>query len=105
LGGTNIRAARIYADGKILARDKVPTHASEGMSAVVQRIAELIQHVRGPDTVAAGVGTPGVPDHQTGVMTLPAVNLPGSADFPLTATIQKAVGIPVYADNDGNLAA
>ena len=106
LGGTNIRAARVDATGKVLARAKVPTHAKQGgMSAVAERIAELVKEVKGPHTKAVGVGTPGVPDPKTGVMTLQAVNIPGSAGFPLTRTISSLVGLPVFADNDGNLAA
>ena len=105
LGGTNIRAARIDAAGKILARKKVPTKGSEGMPAVAVRIAALIKSVRGPNTQGVGVGTPGVPDPKTGVMRLPAVNIAGSLGFPLTETLAKATGLPVSADNDGNLAA
>ena len=106
LGGTNIRAARVDEAGKVLKRDKVPTRAKEGgMAAVADRIAELIEKVRGPETTAVGIGTPGVPDFKTGVMTLPAVNIPGSSGFPLTRTISNKVNLPVFADNDGNLAA
>jgi glucokinase len=106
LGGTNIRAARVDSTGKVLARDKVPTHAKQGgMSAVAERIANLVKGVKGPHTKAVGVGTPGVPDPKTGVMTLQAVNIPGSAGFPLTRTISSLVNLPVFADNDGNLAA
>jgi glucokinase len=105
LGGTNIRAARVDKDGKILARTKIPTLAQEGMAAVVANIAGAVKSVRGPETVAVGVGTPGVPDHKTGEMRLPAVNIPGSLGFPLTAELARLTGLPVKADNDGNLAA
>lgn len=106
LGGTNIRAALVDVTGKVIKRDKIPTHAKQGgMAAVAERISELIEKVRDPKTKAVGIGTPGVPDQQTGVMTLPAVNIPGSSGFPLTRTITNKVNLPVFADNDGNLAA
>jgi len=106
LGGTNIRAARVSPDGKVIVRDKISTLAKEGgMAAVVDRIAGLVKKVRGPETMAVGVGTPGVPDWETGEMLLPAVNIPGSGGFPLSSTLSKATGLPVFADNDGNLAA
>lgn len=105
LGGTNIRAARVNADGKILAREKVPTLAKEGgMSAVVQRISELVAKLRSPDTKGIGVGTPGIPDPVTGVMRIPAVNIPGSDNYPLGGEISKLSGLPVWADNDASLA-
>ena len=105
LGGTNIRAARVNSAGKILARGKVPTHGGEGMAAVAERIAELIDKVRSPATCAAGIGTPGVPDPVSGDMLSPAVNIPGSAGFPLCRTLSRRTGLRVMADNDGNLAA
>jgi glucokinase len=105
LGGTNIRAARVDKNGKILVREKISTHAKEGMAAVVANIAGLVQKVRGPDTVGVGVGTPGVPNHKTGEMLLPAVNIPGSGGFQLTKELTRLTNLPVSADNDGNLAA
>ena len=105
LGGTNIRAARVDANGKVLARAKVPTKAEEGMKAAVERIAFLVNKLKGPATKAVGVGTPGVPDPETGIMRLPAVNIPASEEFPLTGEISRQTGLPVFADNDGNLAA
>jgi glucokinase len=105
LGGTNIRAARVDVDGNILARDKVSTNAKDGMASVVQRISELVLKLKTPQTTSVGVGTPGVPDPQTGIIRLPAVNIPGSMDFPLSTEIQRLTGLKVIADNDGNLAA
>lgn len=105
LGGTNIRAARVDGEGKILARDKVPTQASEGMAAVVGRIAELVNRLKTPAVKAVGIGTPGVPDPVTGRMRLPAVNIPGSTDFPLATELARLTGLTAAADNDANLAA
>ncbi|HLX60636.1 MAG TPA: ROK family protein [Planctomycetota bacterium] len=105
LGGTNIRAARVDADGKILVRDKVSTRASEGMTAVMGRIAELVNTLKTPAVKAVGLGTPGVPDPHTGRMRLPAVNLPGSDDFPLGEQLAAKTSLIAACDNDGNLAA
>src|SRR6185295_7605937 len=105
LGGTNIRAARVDSNGKILARDKVPTRAGDGMAAVVARIAELVNKNKTPAVKAVGVGTPGVPDPHTGRMRLPAVNIPGSADYPLAGDVATKTGLIAACDNDGNLAA
>ena len=105
LGGTNIRAARVDAEGKILTHDKVPTRASDGMAAVVGRIAELVNKNKTPAVKAVGVGTPGVPDPHTGRMRLPAVNIPGSADYPLAGELADKTGLLTACDNDGNLAA
>ena len=105
LGGTNIRAARIDSEGQILARGKVPTRASEGMDAVMGRIAELVASVTSPSVKAVGLGTPGVPDPVTGRLRLPAVNIAASTDYPLGGELAKRTGLPAVCDNDGNLAA
>ncbi|MEI6236419.1 MAG: ROK family protein [Planctomycetota bacterium] len=105
LGGTNIRVARVDATGRILARGKVPTLASEGMDAVMGRIAELVASVKSPAVKAVGLGTPGVPDPVTGRLRLPAVNIAASTDYPLGGELAARTGLMAACDNDGNLAA
>jgi len=105
LGGTNIRAARIDACGNIAASEKTATLAEQGMAAVVRRIAELVQRVRGAETKSIGVGTPGTPDPKTGSMKSPALNIPDSLGYPLCSELTRITGLPASADNDGNLAA
>ena len=104
LGGTNIRAARIDGAGSLLARDKIDTRAEDGMERVLERMAELVGRVRGPQTLGIGVGTPGTPDPESGVMKSRAVNIPGSQGFPLCPELARRTGLPASADNDGNLA-
>lgn len=104
LGGTNIRAARVDASGKVLVRDKTATLAEEGMQAVARRLADLVQRVRGSGTVGIGIGTPGTPDPVTGVMKSRAVNIPDSQGYPLCPELTRVTGLPACADNDGNLA-
>ncbi|MCW8131070.1 MAG: ROK family protein [Planctomycetota bacterium] len=105
LGGTNIRAARVNERGEVLARDKTATLAESGMGAVAARMAELVNKVRGPETIGIGVGTPGTPDPDTGVMKSRAVNIPDSQGYPLCPELTRITGLPAGADNDGNLAA
>ena len=75
------------------------------MSAVMRRIADLVASVKTPAVRAVGLGTPGVPDPHTGRMRLPAVNIAGSADFPMTGELAAKTGLLAACDNDGNLAA
>ena len=46
-----------------------------------------------------------MPDPETGRMRLPAVNIPGSADFPITGELASRTGLKAACDNDGSLAA
>src|SRR5215218_6764505 len=56
-----------------------------------------------PDVVAVGLGVPATIDHDKGV-AVAAVNLPLS-DVPLREIVSERVGLPVFVDNDANVAA
>src|SRR5689334_1442022 len=82
LGGTNLRGA--IADtltGQIYHQRKRPTLAAEGQEAVIGRIVALIHELTQAggvdcDIKGVGIGVPGTPDIDTGVIQfLP--NLPG----------------------------
>jgi glucokinase len=107
LGGTNLRAA--IADtytGQIFHQRKCPTLAAEGQEAVIQRIVQLINELtqQSGDSANAikgvGIGVPGTPDLDTGVIQfLP--NLPGQwLDVPLRAIVEEQVQLPVALIND-----
>lgn len=107
LGGTNLRAAIADTDtGQICHQRKCPTLAAEGQDAVIQRIVQLIRELIDANGVAAcdikgvGIGVPGTPDMDTGVIQfLP--NLPGKwLNVPLQAIVQEQVKLPVALIND-----
>ena len=56
-----------------------------------------------PDVLCAGLGIPATIDHDRGV-AIQAVNLEIS-DVPLRDLMRERVGLPVYIDNDANVAA
>ncbi len=56
-----------------------------------------------PDVLSAGLGIPATIDHKRGV-AISAVNLEIS-DVPLRDLMRKRLGLPVYLDNDANVAA
>jgi glucokinase len=107
LGGTNLRAAIADTEtGEICYQRTSPTLATEGQEAVIQRIVQLITELiqisgGGACTVKGiGIGVPGTPDVDTGVIQfLP--NLPGKwLNVPLQAIIQEQVQLPVALIND-----
>jgi glucokinase len=107
LGGTNLRAAIADTDtGQVYHQRKYPTLAVEGQEAVIQRIVQLIRELTQADGVAfeeikgIGIGVPGTPDIETGVIQfLP--NLPGKwLNVPLHAIIEEQVQLPVALIND-----
>jgi len=56
-----------------------------------------------PGAVAVGLGIPATIDHDSGV-AVSAVNLPLD-DLPIRDLVSERVGLPVFVDNDGNVAA
>ncbi len=107
LGGTNLRAGVVDLDsGQVLEMNSVPTMAREGYTAVMDRMAELIQQTitaRGLEAGqvgGVGIGVPGALDLKQGlVVFLP--NLPGNwPHVPLQKTIAEKTGLPVFLLND-----
>ncbi|HSL46812.1 MAG TPA: ROK family protein [Anaerolineales bacterium] len=107
LGGTNLRAAIADTDtGEIFHQRKCPTLAADGQDAVIQRIVQLIRELTELDgepdceIKGVGIGVPGTPDIDTGVIQfLP--NLPGKwLNVPLQAIVEEQVKLPVALIND-----
>jgi glucokinase len=107
LGGTNLRAAIANTEtGEIYHQRQCPTLASEGQEAVIQRIVGLITELTQADGGAAcdiqgvGIGVPGTPDIDKGVIQI-LPNLPGQwLNVPLQAILQEQVKLPVALIND-----
>ncbi|WP_310463331.1 ROK family protein [Sphaerotilus sp.] len=104
LGGTQVRAALVGADGTLLARAATRTDAAGGPRAVVQQIGQLVAEVTAgvdPDALAGvGVCSPGPLDGSAGVV-LGIPTLPGWVDVPIVAWLTEALRLPVVLENDG----
>ena len=107
LGGTNLVAAAVTADGHILGRSSVPTPtgADAVLSAMeqVSRDAVALAGLTLEDFASAGIGAPGIANPDTGVVEY-SCNL----DFhnvAVTAPLSQRLGIPVFLENDANAAA
>ncbi len=81
---------------------KVPTEAEQGLDKVVLNIARAIDELRTEDTMAVGLGAPGMVDTENGIVRYPP-NLPGWDEVPLASILSQKVGLPVYVGNDANL--
>lgn len=107
LGGTNLRAAIADTDtGQVFHQRKRPTLAAEGQEAVILRIVTLIRELaqaNGSTSHAikgVGIGVPGTPDIDTGVIQI-LPNLPGKwQNVPLREIIEDQVQLPVALIND-----
>lgn len=108
LGGTNLRAAAVAADGSIVHRQSVLTKAAEGPDAVIGRIARLVDRVANEAGLSpeatVGIAAPGPLNPRTGVVHS-APNLPGWHDVPLRDLLSQQIHRTVVIGNDANCAA
>lgn len=106
LGGTQVRAALVDADGSVLARAAAKTAVDGGPEAVFRQIDGLVEVVSGgaEPPAAIGVCAPGPLDSRTGVV-LEIPTLPGWRDVPLRSRMESAYRLPVVLENDGIAAA
>jgi glucokinase len=103
LGGTQLRGAIIDNFGTIVEECKVSTEADKGPQHVINKMKQMISQLLSiKDVIAIGIGSPG-PLHN-GVVHLPP-NLPDWNQIPLVDLIYQEFDLPVYLDNDANVAA
>lgn len=109
LGGTNIKAGLVDAEGNILAQAGRPTALPRPAQAVADDIARTVrclmeEHNLTLDKVGGiGIGCPGTVNSETGIVEY-SNNL-GWRNFALGDHLRRATGLPVWAGNDANVAA
>lgn len=109
LGGTNVKTAVVARNGQMRGKDSRPTRADEGLDIVVDTMVAGVEQalenaqVDPSDLLAVGVGAPGPMNWRTGVVFSPP-NLPGWEDVPLADLMTERLNVPVYVDNDANVA-
>ncbi len=104
LGGTKMLVGVVDSEQHTHYEGK---ESSTGLSEerLVEELGRELQEAKQarPGALAAGLGIPATIDHDRGV-AIQAVNLEIS-DVPLRDLMRERIGLPVYLDNDANLAA
>ena len=108
LGGTNLRAAAVTSDGKMMRKLSGTTDLHEGRDAVIADMVQAIQRLEaecGTDKLAGvGIGVPGFILIEKGVI-VGSNNLPEFDNFPIRDDIEAKLGTPIFLENDANAAA
>ena len=109
LGATKVALGLIDPHDRIVARRRMPTHASDGPQAVVERITQSVTALAsalppGAQLRALGICTPGPLDHEAGVILDPP-NLPGWRNVPLRQMLAERLDLPVSLEHDAKAAA
>jgi glucokinase len=103
MGGTKLLGGVVDEHLEIHARLLRTVHKmkqDEIVETAVAAVEELREQV--PDVEAVGFGIPCLIDQSTGIAVI-AVNL-DIQDFPFRDVMQERLGMPVFMDNDGNVA-
>jgi len=106
MGGTNLRAALVAREGRIVARKKESTRMEEGAQRIAERLAglcrALMEEGSGQGEVSAvGLGVAGKIDHLNGIVLF-SPNLKALDGYPLAAELGKHLELPVVVENDAN---
>ena len=100
VGGTQLRAAHVSAAGKVLAWLAEPTATDPHQ--VIAQMRALVRQLGGVGAAAIGIGVPGRVDARHGrILSGGYVDLSG---FSLAESLGEDLDLPVFVDNDGNLA-
>jgi glucokinase len=109
LGGTNLRIAAVDVNGHLVEKVTLGTKVSLGRDHVINDMCEAIQHLsekykNSSSMLGIGIGVPGIIDMQTGLLR-ESPNLPGWAEYPVRAEIERRLNTMVILENDANVAA
>jgi glucokinase len=113
LGGTQLRAAVVAADGRVLAarRSRTPVEAGgpaivAGCIAALAEVRDLHAGIAGlPPLAGIGISVPGPVDPWAGVILDPPNLGRTFHDTPLAALVGDALGLPTVLDRDTQVAA
>ncbi|HEX3294931.1 MAG TPA: ROK family protein [Solirubrobacterales bacterium] len=104
LGGTKMAVGVVDSDQKVRYQGREP---STGLSEekLIEELGEELTEAKQarPDVLAAGLGIPATIDFDRG-LAIHAVNLT-ITDVPIRDLMQERIGLPVFVDNDANVAA
>jgi glucokinase len=104
LGGTKLLTGVVDADQKVLHESREKTTGASEPEVVDTIVAEIEEAKQAsPDLVAAGLGIPCTMDRERGV-AINAVNLE-ITDVPIRDIVSERTGLPIFVDNDANVAA
>ena len=109
LGGTKILSGIFDRSLECIGTAKVSTKAQRGVVAVVDRIDRCVRDavdeadLSMKQVAGVGVGAPGAVEFESGTVIF-APNLEGWKDVPLKKELEKHLDVPVFVENDGNVA-
>ncbi|MBN1414828.1 MAG: ROK family protein [Bacteroidales bacterium] len=109
IGGTNVNIGMVSEEKQVLDETVIGTEPEKGPENALNRVASAVHQIlkagqKNADYKGMGVGLPGLLDIENGCI-IEASNLPGWQHYGITGFFKKHFKIPVFMENDANLAA
>ena len=110
LGGTKILSGVFRNSLECVGTAKLSTKSQRGVPAVIERVARCVREALDEadlplkQVAGVGVGAPGAVNFAEGRVIF-APNMEGWKDVPLKKRLEKQLGLPVFIENDCNIAA
>ena len=110
MGASHLRFVLATADGAIRTEAREQVKAEAGPAGVIAQLRDGIANlIRKSGAAVAGlqgiaIGVPGGVDPQSGKV-IDANNVPGWREVDMGRALEDAFGVPVFLDNDANMAA
>lgn len=110
IGGTETKLVLLDENGDVIATSSIATQARSGPAVALGRLVEAVRSLLSSWAIpqekltALGIGAAGPLDIGRGTV-VQAPNLPGWEGAPIAEIIKGRLGIPVFLENDANLAA
>lgn len=105
IGGTTTQVVLCTDELAVVDHTEVATPAADGGTAMVGAALDALRMLLGrvpSDLRGVGVGAAGVVDASTGHVLVASDSFTGWAGFPVTETVEAALGVPAFLDNDVN---
>ncbi len=110
LGGTKILSGVYKQSLECVGTAKLSTKSQRGVEEVIERVARCVQDavdeadLNLKQVVGVGIGAPGAVNFNDGTVIF-APNMEGWKDIALKKQLEKLLGVPVFVENDCNIAA
>jgi len=110
LGGTKILTGVFKNSLELVSTAKLSTKSQRGVSKVIERVARCVQDavdeadLSMKNITGVGIGAPGAVDFENGTVIF-APNMEGWRNIALKKDLEKLLGVPVFVENDCNIAA
>lgn len=108
LGGTNLRLSLVSKEGRVMGsrRSAIGKDRSEGeiIGRLVEQIRLMTGKIKKGSVGAVGMGVPGIVSAEEG-RVYASPHFPAWSHFHLAKRLKTRIKIPVFIDNDANMAA